>query len=725
MKKPLLAVILLGIFSFLQAEEPDAYQVNYNHLYRSPISFGFAYSALSPLNGYESGAPFKISEFSLGAQYSPETLPFLQPELSLGYKISDSQNSLDAETWDSNGYTALAGLRYIHKFSKSFETGIGFTAGYEHTLFKGLRSDAQVVSGFALAQGSVYLGLNPSYNMSLMLVPSIRYQYSRDSFFTDMNGFLMGIGGSISFRFGKDPDSSDAVIKSLQFSDVQIQPLFAAMQSYYTKNPFGSVSMTNTEKGDLHNLVVTFFQPGYMDAPSIVKEIEVLESSETIAVDLTGSFSNEIFLTEGVTPLNGELKVSYSYNRRPVEQSYPISYDLYDKSSLVWDDDRKVAAFVTPADSALQNYSSFIRQSCKESSLSSLNGNLQSAMQIYHALVEIGCIYQVDPLQPFASVASGDSMIVDTVSLPRNTLRKLTGDCDDLTVLYLSLLETLGIETAFITVPGHIYTAFNSGEDVRNFKNIHPDRDMTISIDGKLWIPVEITLLGRSNFLEAWNKGAEQWNALEVSPEKRSLYITAEARDVYRPVGLKETDLGLQYGDPNIISNNFEKDLNGLSSIILAEYYQQAEDRAGKQDYNQLGIMLTKLGQSSEAMKAFEKAIRLDRNYMSPRVNIANLEYLKQLYGKAVSSYSSVLDILDTKGRSNSRSAALVNLNLSKSYYALQEYDKAKQYYTAAKEIDPDKVKNQSYLASVSSDNRMSRASAATLDTVIFMDEED
>jgi hypothetical protein len=37
------------------------------------------------------------------------------------------------------------------------------------------------------------------------------------------------------------------------------------------------------------------------------------------------------------------------------------------------------------------------------------------------------------------------------------------GDCDDLSILYCSLLEVLGLDTAFITVPGHIYAAFDTG----------------------------------------------------------------------------------------------------------------------------------------------------------------------------------------------------------------------------------------------------------------------
>ncbi|MDC7232451.1 MAG: tetratricopeptide repeat protein [Spirochaetales bacterium] len=723
--KRLLCFFIMGTaLACLFGESPDSYKVNYNRYYRSPVSLGFGYSALSPLNGYDTGAPYKISDLSLGIQYSPRPLPTLQPELTLGYRISDSQNSLDADLWDSNGYYATGGFRFIHRFSKSFEAGIGLSGGYERTLFSGLSTDGMVSTGFALGQTALYLGLNPSYNMNLTLVPSLRYQHCLDSYHTDMNGFLFGIGGVVSFRFGKDPDSPDAVIKSLNFTNAEIEPLFASMQSYYTKNPFGSVTVTNTDKNDFHNVVFTFFQSGYMDAPTIIQELDVIESGETVTVPLKASFNNEVFMTEGVTPLSGEVRVSYAYNRRPVDQAYPVSYDLYDKSSMLWDDDRKVAAFITPADSALQNYSSFIRHSCKEDVNRGHNAQLQSAMQIYHALAEIGVIYQADPLQPFASVSDTEALTVDTVNLPRNTLKKLTGDCDDLTVLYLSLLETLGIETAFLTVPGHIYTAFNTKEAAPTAVRIHPDRDMTINIDGELWVPVEITLIGKTDFMDAWQKGAEQWNSLEDRVDQRSMYLTAEARKEFRPVGLRETDLGLQYGDAPQIASAFSRDLDDLTEIILADYYRKAEERGSKQDYNRLGIVLAEYGRNSEAISAFNKAVRKDSSYMSPRVNMANLEYLAGRYDKAVDAYLSVLELLGEKGKDASRSAALINLNLSRSYYAMKNTEAAQKYFSAAEAIDPERAAEASYLAAVSSGNGISRASEAAETTVFFMDEE-
>ncbi|MFW6293995.1 MAG: hypothetical protein ACOC7V_16970, partial [Spirochaetota bacterium] len=58
------------------------------------------------------------------------------------------------------------------------------------------------------------------------------------------------------------------------------------------------------------------------------------------------------------------------------------------------------------------------------------------------------------------ATASEDRGAVDFLQFPRQTLTYSSGDCDDLTALYIALLESVGVDTAFITVPGHIYAAF-------------------------------------------------------------------------------------------------------------------------------------------------------------------------------------------------------------------------------------------------------------------------
>ena len=53
-----------------------------------------------------------------------------------------------------------------------------------------------------------------------------------------------------------------------------------------------------------------------------------------------------------------------------------------------------------------------------------------------------------------------DTVSVDFLQFPYQTLLYHGGDCDDLSILNCSLFEALGIQTAFITIPGHIYMAY-------------------------------------------------------------------------------------------------------------------------------------------------------------------------------------------------------------------------------------------------------------------------
>jgi hypothetical protein len=264
-------------------------------------------------------------------------------------------------------------------------------------------------------------------------------------------------------------------------------------------------------------------------------------------VGLPASFNAEVFATEGVTPLTGEVIVAYKSRGRPAEQRQPVSYDLYDKSAIVWDDDRKIAAFVTPADSAIRNYATFIRKAAGEEELPGYPTAVQFAAQAFAALGELGTVYQPDPVTPF-TVVQGGKRAVDSVNLPRETLRRGSGDCDDLSALYSSLLESVGLRTAFITTPGHIYVALDTQAPSAAFTRVHPERSLSIPYNGTLWIPVEVTLIGRRGFLEAWRQGAEEYARYEGQADKRGFHPTAAAQEVYRPVGLRETDLGLQYG---------------------------------------------------------------------------------------------------------------------------------------------------------------------------------
>ena len=115
---------------------------------------------------------------------------------------------------------------------------------------------------------------------------------------------------------------------------------------------------------------------------------------------------------------------------------------------------------------------------------------------------------------------------------------------------------------------------------------------MTISQDGELWVPVEITLIGKTGFLEAWRKGMEEWTAHETPAREAGAVQTRRARSCIAPWGLKETDLGLQYGRTEAIVERFRKDLDRLIERMTADLVAAAKAQGRKKDYNRLGVPL-------------------------------------------------------------------------------------------------------------------------------------
>ncbi len=697
-------------------------KTNLNRYYRFPLSVGVEYQGYTPFGQY--GSQYNIFELGGVVRWPIPPLPLLQPLFKTGMINFDSQDQDEPYKWDHVHWFAGGGLVVSYRFAKNFEIGGEIATSFTQSVFENLSPDGPVGAQNIIAEAGLRLGLNPSYNFSVDVHPSIKYFHSFSPL-TDYNGFIFGIGFSGHFRFGRDPDSPLAIIRNIRFENVEMPPVFAAMQSYYVKNPVGKVSVTNTEKQSIRDVSVSFFQNGYMDSPTLSATLPEMKGGETVTIPLLASFNSEVFSTEGITPLTGEVIITYTSGGRAAEQKQSISYDLHDKTALTWDDDRKVAAFITPADSALRNYTSFIRQACKEATVPGFSSRLQEAMQIYNALTLIGCLYQVDPRSPFTEVQE-NPMVVDSISLPRDTLKRITGDCDDLTVLYCSLAETVGIESGFITIPGHIFAVLNTGVDTREFQKVHPDRSMTVPIDGTLWLPVEITMIGKEGFLEAWRKGIEEYRMFDEEPEKRGFYITREAQREYRPVGLKETDLGLQYGDPARLTRLFGEDMGKLINQTLTPFTEAADRQGGPKEYNKLGIMQATFRQYEEAEASFQKALSRNSGYLSARINLANVQFLQDRFADALEQFLTILGELSSAGRGETGTALKLLLNISKAYYALEEYSQAEEYYRQAEAIDADTVAEHSYLASVSAGGEEGRASeiADNTEEILFIEED-
>lgn len=112
---------------------------------------------------------------------------------------------------------------------------------------------------------------------------------------------------------------------------------------------------------------------------------------------------------------------------------------------------------------------------------------------------------------------------------PAEVLERKKGDCDDLATMYVGLLESVGIKTALITHPGHMYAAY---------------------YDSKFIYPVETTMLTAS-FAEAYNSGLKEYNEHENDRTVTKIEEEWKNKNIKTPgfVGINTTNVEF----PNII----------------------------------------------------------------------------------------------------------------------------------------------------------------------------
>ena len=184
-----------------------------------------------------------------------------------------------------------------------------------------------------LFEAGVRISLNPSFNFTMEIHPNVKCLRSLGEL-SDFNGFIFGIGFAGSYRFGQDPDAPTTAIRVLRLGKLSIPGSFAAMQSWYARNPICSLTLANTEKSSITDVKVAFFQKGYI--PTVVTKIPEIKAGASVNISLGALFNDNVFAVEGVTPLTGKVIVGYRIHGRPVEQRQSANFDLYDKRAKVW-----------------------------------------------------------------------------------------------------------------------------------------------------------------------------------------------------------------------------------------------------------------------------------------------------------------------------------------------------------------------------------------------------
>ena len=470
----------------------------------------------------------------------------------------------------------------------------------------------------------------------------------------------------------------------------EMKPIFPVLYSWYEKNPFATIEIKNEEECGITDVSVSFFQGQYMAQPQLCASKRRVEKQESFDVDLVAFFNEQMLdLIEKVDTL-GSVTVEYRVLGQKKRKSFPITLGIYGRNSMSWDDDRRAAVFVSSKDPAAMLFSRHVTSNVRNNLRSGVPLNIQYAMGIFEALDEFGINYVIDPNSSYSDNVGSTS--IDFLQFPYQTLMYRGGDCDDLSILTCSLFESVGVHTAFITIPGHIFIAFDSGVKQKDAWRYFNSIDEYIISDGEIWVPLEITL-SDEGYTKAWRVGAREWHVAARTNEAM-LYKMRDSWELYKPVGVSGAQAKFLLPEKKQVLSRFS---NSVDHWITREIDPQIRSfksmLAKKEDAgirNDFGILYVRYGLFDEA----EKQFRIARKYNNKNalLNTASMYFAKEQYENAAYMYRQVIN--------NDPKNILAYLGLARCAYEVGDYVTCDESYEIVRENDMELAMDYAYLGS-------------------------
>jgi tetratricopeptide (TPR) repeat protein len=467
--------------------------------------------------------------------------------------------------------------------------------------------------------------------------------------------------------------------------------VFPVSYAWYNEHPFATVRITNNEPNDITVVNTSFYLEQYMNQPKLCTSAPVLQPGESVEVPLTAFFNETILqLTENITA-NAKIIVEYYSLGSPKRAEIPLEMPIYHRNAMSWDDDRRAASFVSARDPAALWFSRSITMMVQNRLRPGMNRNIQYALGMFEALALYGINYVVDPSSSYVALSSSATSL-DSLNYPYQTLMYRGGDCDDLAILFCSLMEAVGVRTAFITIPGHIYMAFDSGMSEEEARNGFYAASDLVFYQGRAWVPLEITIF-KEGFYRAWRIGARQWRDA-ASRGQAALYPTGESWQLYPPVSVPGAVSRFNLPEEEAAAVVFDRSLDVLAGNEIRLRVRDYETRlaAGENPglRNELGVLYGSYGILDKAGEQFSRAAEMGLSH--GWINLGNISYLRQRYREALSYYTRALT-----GEPRNK---LALLGLARSYYELGDFEASDSHYARLAKEDGNLSRRYSYLAS-------------------------
>lgn len=517
---------------------------------------------------YALGYAYRLNEdisFGLGARYREEEIVdtrFFTVHDSLTYisskTVSSTANSWNIDfglSWDVNprwrtGLVAKNLFKilesdfpedlksYSLRAKKSLRAGVSFTpnrelllafdlstagdasAGYEWNLWQDLKFRQGIILGNTLDPfvNATTIGLGWS---SKAIRADVAYLHFFDrkthSGNVSLSDFLSHTIHDVEFH----PFASDQLRFSIKLNlgrtkeqlaridYVEItSDIYPSSYESFAYRPLGKVKVRNISNEPIEAKVAFYLKP-FMDTPTETKRY-LIQPGMVSEIPFTAVFNELIKAITEPQLRDGDVYVVAS-PAEDYDDKSQARVRIYSRNN--WNGEAlSLRYFVTSTEPDVLHFT--------RSALSAHKDQASGANPALQHLEQARILF--DAFAQRLSYVNDPKLSKDWVQYPGETLSLRGGDCDDMTVCFISLLASVGISSAFIDVvpprspsDAHIYMMFDTGLEASKANLISKNRKRYVLRKNQMgvetvWIPIETTQITKG-FEEAWTAGANEY----------------------------------------------------------------------------------------------------------------------------------------------------------------------------------------------------------------------
>lgn len=457
------------------------------------------------------------------------------------------------------------------------------------------------------------------------------------------NPGIAGLTTGIAVRFKID---TQKVSGKVEGSLEQEESVFPLLYTIYKDNPIGVITIENNETAEIRNVKVSFRSENYTAADKECGVIKQIRKHKKADIYLYADFSEAILQFAESGKISGEVVIEYELLGKKQTSVSSVTIPVYNRNQIRWMDTSVISSYVSTNSQEVLEFAKYLVGLARGHLRSGLNRNMQFAMYLNEGIRLSGIKCERDEDTPY-SLYHINPAAVDYIQYPYQTLTYKSGDRDDIGILFMAMLESVGIPSAFIPLEDDFIVAFNMGVTADKADNFFDGYDRIIVVDDEIWIPLSMSSINEG-FINSWYKAIVEVQTLIDNEDDFDFVLLSDAWQSYPPAGFSAAENSASMPAEKTITSTVETD---ISRYITAEFGPQI---AGVQNrikaeggsiqlYNQLGMLYVRAGMYSSAIPVYELAAKLGS--IPAMNNLGNICTLQKKYKEAQKWYKKVLEI--------------------------------------------------------------------------------